>query len=79
MKSIRITYTSGYAAVPTSLKGVVLGIAARAVNNPGAVAQESIGDYSVQYGFPTGSKAAIGALDPLELSMIEKYHMWDVG
>lgn len=79
MKSIRITYTSGYAIMPMSIKAVTLGAAARAFSNPNSVAQESIGDYSVQYGFPTGSKAAIGALDPLELSMIQKYASWEVG
>lgn len=79
MKTIRITYTSGYAVMPMGIKAVTLGAAARAFTNPNAVAQESIGDYSVQYGFPTGSKAAIGALDPLELGMIEKYRSWDLG
>ena len=45
----RVTYDHGFAVIPTSLVGVVLGVAAREWSNPGSVVDtERIGGYQVK-------------------------------
>ena len=45
----RVTYSHGFAAVPDSIVGVVLGVAARAYTSPAGVDSERIGGYNVKY------------------------------
>lgn len=52
-QSIIVTYSHGE-AVPTGLKGVCMGRAARLMENPTSVANESAGNVSVNYGLPPG-------------------------
>jgi hypothetical protein len=54
-RRIVVTYTHGYDPIPTAIKAVVLSVAARVLDSPAAVRQETIGAYSVTYtnGAPT--------------------------
>jgi hypothetical protein len=45
----RITYNHGFATLPDSLLGVVLGVAARAYSSPASIETERIGGYQVKY------------------------------
>ncbi len=61
-----VTYTHGYAAPPDGLKGIVLRVAARIVDNPEGLVQEAIGGYSAGYRFDPAAlnDADKRALDP---------------
>jgi hypothetical protein len=45
----RVTYSHGFATIPSGLVGVVLGVAARAYTSPAGISQEAVGGYSVRY------------------------------
>lgn len=45
----RVTYSHGYDEVPQSIRGAVLGVAARAYTSPVGVIQERVGSYQVRY------------------------------
>jgi hypothetical protein len=45
----RVTYNHGFATLPDSLLGVVLGVAARAYSSPASIETERIGGYQVKY------------------------------
>ena len=45
----RVTYDHGYAAVPITIVGVVLGVAARAYSSPAGIDSERVGGYQVKY------------------------------
>ena len=48
-ETVRVTYDHGFAVIPISLVGVVLGVAAREWSNPGSVVDmERIGGYQVK-------------------------------
>lgn len=61
-----VTYSHGYAAPPDGLKGIVLRVAARVVDNPEGLVQEAIGGWSGAYRFDPASlnDADKRALDP---------------
>lgn len=76
MRSIRVTYSSGFAAIPASVKAVCLATAARAMANPLGLLSEHIGDYQYSAG---AAHASWLALDDGELWVIGKYKDWNVG
>ena len=55
----RVTYTHGFATVPMSIVGAVLGAAARAYASPAGVDSERIGGYQVKYGMEAAGFSAI--------------------
>lgn len=63
----RVTYSHGFATLPDSLLGVVLGVAARACNSPAAIDLERIGAYQVKYAVEADGFSAI------ELSTLNSY------
>ena len=50
----RVTYTHGFATIPMTIVGTVLGAAARAYSSPAGVDMERIGGYQVKYSMETG-------------------------
>ena len=54
----RVTYSHGYATVPMTIVGTVLGAAARAYSSPAGVDMERIGGYQVKYSMETGGFTA---------------------
>lgn len=76
VQALRVSYSSGFATVPDSLRAVCLAIAARGLSNPLGVLSERIGDYQVQYGQTHSSWIQ---LDPAEMSVITAYAYWSVG
>lgn len=65
--SWRVTYSHGFASVPDSIVGVVLGVAARAYASPVAVDSERIGGYQVKYAVESAG------FSPLELIALAPY------
>lgn len=61
-----VVYSHGYANPPDGLKGIVLRVAARVVDNPEGLVQEAIGGYSAGYRFDPAAlnDADKRALDP---------------
>ena len=61
-----VTYSHGYAAPPDGLRGIVLRVAARIVDNPEGLIQSAMGGYSEAYRFDPAalSDADKRALDP---------------
>ena len=58
----RVTYNHGFTVLPSSIFGVVLGVAARAWANPGgAVAAETFGPHMVKYQMEAGGFSQIEA------------------
>ena len=55
----RVTYTHGFATIPISIVGAVLGAAARAYASPAGVDSERIGGYQVKYGMEAAGFSAI--------------------
>lgn len=74
--SIRVTYTSGFASIPDSVRAIALGIAARGLSNPLGILSEQIGDYQYSSG---AAHASWMELDPAELSILSGYSDWPVG
>jgi hypothetical protein len=64
-ESWRVTYSHGFAEVPDSLVGVVLGVAGRNYSSPIGVDLERLGTYQVKYAIESGgfSKLELIALD----------------
>lgn len=54
LRGLVVTYSHGYATVPTAIKSVVVAMAGRLYDVPFSVRQESIGGYSVTYAAQTG-------------------------
>ena len=50
----RVTYDHGYAVIPDTIVGKVVGVAARAYASPAGVDMERIGGYQVKYSMETG-------------------------
>ena len=46
LRTVEVTYTHGYTAVPADVKAVGLALAARNYQNPGGLRSENIGNYS---------------------------------
>lgn len=63
----RVTYSHGYATLPSSILGVVLGVAARAYSTPAGVDLERIGGYQAKY-----SMEADG-FSPIEKKALARY------
>ncbi len=63
----RVTYSHGFAALPSAILGVVLGVAARAYSTPAGVDLERIGGYQVKY-----SMEADG-FSPIEKKALARY------
>jgi hypothetical protein len=49
LRSITVTYTHGYATIPSIIVSITARLAARLLDTPSSVRQESIGAYSVTY------------------------------
>jgi hypothetical protein len=65
--SWRVTYSHGWQSPPSSLVGVVLGVAARGYNSPVSIQQERVGNYQVRYAVEAGG------FSPLELAAMNRY------
>lgn len=76
IKSVRVTYTAGYAVIPLTVKAITLGIAARGFNNPLGLLSEQIGDYQYSSG---AAHASWLELDKNELAILSAYSDWPVG
>jgi len=64
----RVTYDHGFAVLPSSILGVVLGVAARAWANPGdTVSAETFGPHMVKYAMEAGG------FSPIEAKALAKY------
>ena len=64
----RVTYDHGFAVLPSSILGVVLGVAARAWANPGdTVSAETFGPHLVKYSMESGG------FSPIESKALAKY------
>jgi len=57
-ESWRVTYSHGFATIPSTIVGMVLGSAARAYSSPAGVDMEKIGGYTVKYSMETGGFTA---------------------
>ncbi|MFD4833752.1 hypothetical protein ACFWPV_28485 [Streptomyces uncialis] len=69
LSPVAVTYRHGYADVPGVVRAIVLTLAARVLNNPSDLRQESVGSVSVTYGAET-----IGAsLAPAERDQLSRY------
>jgi len=66
--TVRPTYDHGFAEIPEDIEAVCLAMARRWLQNPGAVASETLVDYSVTYG-PIG-------LTEDEAKTLEDYRRW---
>lgn len=55
--TVPITYTHGFETIPDDIRGLCLQVASRVFDNPGNVAQESIGSYS--YSVSTASRTGV--------------------
>lgn len=49
LRSIEVTYSHGYATIPALIVSITAKLAARMLDTPAAVRQETIGAYSVSY------------------------------
>lgn len=58
-ESWRVTYTHGYAVVPDSILGAVLGVAGRGYASPLSIDSERIGGYQVKYAMESDGFSAI--------------------
>ncbi|MEU0761991.1 hypothetical protein ABZ351_20210 [Streptomyces microflavus] len=66
---VTVTFTHGYTSVPGDVLGLVLTVAARVLNNPADLRQESAGSVSVTY-----SAETIGArLAPADRDLLARY------
>ena len=64
----RVTYNHGFAVLPSSILGVVLGVAARAWANPGGtVASETFGPHMVKFAME------VGGFSPIEAKALARY------
>jgi hypothetical protein len=70
--SIEVTYTHGYAAIPTDVKSVCLALAARKLTNPAALTSEDVGAAD-RYGNP----GDFNLTGPAELTDDEKRRLDD--
>jgi hypothetical protein len=67
-ESWRVTYNHGFAVLPSSILGVVLGVAARAWVNPGGtVDSETKGPFTVKYAMEAGG------FSPIEAKALARY------
>jgi hypothetical protein len=55
----RVTYSHGFAPLPSSILGVVLGVAGRAYSTPAGIDLERIGGYQVKYAMEADGFSAI--------------------
>jgi hypothetical protein len=51
---VTVTYSHGYEDVPDDVKGVVLEVASRTLDNPSGYVQKTVGDVNVSYGSHSG-------------------------
>ncbi|TFB96529.1 MULTISPECIES: hypothetical protein [unclassified Cryobacterium] len=58
-ESWRVTYSHGFAVMPMSIVGAVLGAAARAYSSPAGIDLERIGGYQVKYGMEADGFSSI--------------------
>lgn len=65
--SWRVTYSHGFEDVPSTIVGVVLGVAARGYSSPVSVQQERIGNYQVRYAVESGG------FSPIEKAALARY------
>lgn len=68
LRSVEVTYSHGYAAVPAVIVAVVSALAGRIYGTPLTVRQESMGSYSVTYSGNGGP-----SLQAAELMMLDAY------
>jgi hypothetical protein len=66
LRAIEVTYTHGYATIPDVIRLVTAQAAARILDTPSTIKQESIGGYSVTY-------TAGAPLQATELQMLERF------
>lgn len=66
-ESWRVTYSHGFADIPESIVGAVLGVAARAYATPVGVDSERIGGYNVKYAMQASG------FSPIEQAGLNRY------
>ena len=67
-ESWRVTYDHGFTVLPSTILGVVLGVAARAWSNPGdTVSAETFGPHMVKY------QMEAGGFSPIEAKALGRY------
>lgn len=72
-RSVVVTFTHGYAAVPDSIKGVCLAAAGRRYQNPQSVRSYTIGGVSESFAIPTSG--AVGFFYDTELADLGPYRL----
>jgi len=73
--SIKITYTVGTGVVPTTVKLVCLGVAARLFSNPQGLTSEQISGYNVKFG---NSATPFLGMDRSETAMLANWMDWGI-
>lgn len=66
---VNVTYTHGFDPIPDDIVAACLQMAARCLQSPSGIRQESIGAYSVTYGGDVGG----GLLGAAEVSLLGRY------
>lgn len=75
MKSLKVTYTVGTGTVPTTVKLVTLGIAARFHANPQGLLREQIAGYTIMFG---NSATPFLGLDRSETATLANWMDWGI-
>lgn len=70
---VEVTYSHGFATIPDDVRMVCLQLAARLLQNPTGVAQETIGNYSVMYEARNAVGTAAGGLTGAETVLLSRY------
>jgi hypothetical protein len=71
--TVEVTYSHGYPIIPDDIRMVCLQLAARMLQNPTGLAQESIGTYSVMYEARNAVGTAAGGLTGAETVLLSRY------
>lgn len=64
-----VTYTHGFATIPSDIKGVCLALAARSLTSPDGVNSETVGSYSVSYSRTGGAVSLLSE----EKALLDRY------
>lgn len=73
-RSIRVQFTSGFSAVPSSVKQLAVGIVSRAAASPLGLTREQAGQVSLGFGGSAGAGGGIGLLES-ERTTLEPYRI----
>ncbi len=73
-RAVVVTYDHGYTptTLPNGFRTVALSVATRIFSNPQGLLKEAMGNYSAMY---YSTKAAVGALEPEEEKVLDRYNL----